>query len=438
MLCKKCKTSVLEGETTCSYCRAKIANVKRNKRITLLALAALTIGSGVYIYFHPIQKQPLAEEPFVQHSPELLEPTESDTTEEPNQEVIANKDNENEPPLEINEPLKLVSEALEKANRYYERNRSQSIFLTNRGYLYNRTLESYVTMSDLIDAGLMDEMYRNQKVLIMYLKPSDVVAVTGVAFESEEKPSETYDIYCGYETKQGFALSSFAHSIGFVSRSDFNKILTRYEYENGLIFRPGRSEREYQAILDVIVSYEFNTRGYDVRYMAFDDKYALVAVSDRNNSDQIFFYMLEKEEDQWTMYKVLQTLRTLSITRKIDFAWQVNQAAADFNLELLPPWDVDLQHNAETVFDWNEHMNEEHQDALGITTMLEEGDSLVFASQADDFIYLESQSGKVILVYQITYQPFVTANVFLLNDFREAERLMLELDANAPLFLIRQ
>ena len=461
MLCKKCKTSVLDGETMCSYCQTKVSNVKRNKIITVTVLSVLAVASIAYMYAQP-NRNLHNEEILATEFQEVKDAAETNLPEGRTAEVVAenNTETEAQPEAQVDDVWRLLETVMEKVSDYYERYTRQAHFVTRRGYLYDVSMADYITMADLIDVGLIDPKYQDERVLIMYLRPSDIENIVDVKFDSENP----LELYCAYETEQGFALSSREGSLGFISRSYLNRLLALYEYEYGEVVRPSYTEKEYGNVLDAIRSYEFNFVGHDVRYMAVDEKYAVAAVSPKNKPAEISQYVLEKSNEIWT-------IRIANFESFQNFEQEINQNVVDLNFALLPSWNLNeyLHRNnfalqTEIRFDASVDSEKikrilEPVLSFGISSAVEENDQPVFLASAGYFDYVEYASCKIFILhglnlsYQteteteieesspnntVTYTADSRNKIHLVNNFQEAEKKMQELDSNAPLFLIRQ
>lgn len=225
--------------------------------------------------------------------------------------------------------LKIVAET---ASVFYQNNGNRFTLLSKNGKLYNSSTASYISVNYLKNNGLLEESFSDFSCDILLLKGSDIAHYIDI-----DIPADSLDIGIFTAMKQPsgdkIMISSPTEKIASISEQDYVKLLKQYDNYHGNIDVLSPEIDEYERILNFIRVYEGNYDKYYVRDIRIDKKYAVVTFSTQSAPSNVKQYVLVNEDGFWEV--IINNL-----DKQSNLYYAVNSVLPDFNLSLLPPYNV--------------------------------------------------------------------------------------------------
>lgn len=271
-----------------------------------------------------------SEEPTTTKSEEISEepivPTNEETTQKPS--VFGNWGANNEATLQAQEKLNSVAAF---AQTYYDSFANELELISKNGKLYQNTNGQYLDLQALSRLGL-DRQLLSFSCDVLLIKGSDAASLEGAEIPSA---SMGFGIFTASKQPNGnkIMLSSSHGYAGAISEQDYRTLLKKYNQNHGNIVLPLPSSQEYQRILNFIRVYDGRYDGYFVRRLQTDEKYAVVVLSPQSNPLDIKEYILVNDNSFWEV-------AMSDLEKKLTPNVAVNQELPDFNLNLLPEFNV--------------------------------------------------------------------------------------------------
>ena len=272
----------------------------------------------------------------------------------------------------------IVLEAVENALADYQYNNSvEREFVSRNGYFYDYVKNKFVTIKDLINAEVLDEKYANEDVMLLYLRPSDFRNYREVDFGIAPE----LRVFAGKQTLEGIELFCSGMK-GLVYRENFNEILSYYLMEETAVTKPEANDEDFRNALKTVSEFNGESESnYYVRYINCDGNHAIIAVSSKTSPTKIKGYVLERDGTSFNV-----------IFDGFDDIEKVNNAAADVNLELLPPTML----RAFNLYSAEKYANIT-DDLLAKEKVFESDLPVAFICGTDEFVYIEYSSDKKYL-----------------------------------------
>ncbi len=426
MICKNCKTAVFESDTVCKTCGKSLK--KSNYKLAIGVLAGVLVISAALYGFRDKLFEPGRHEPFVSEGPA---PNTTDVPVKPptpkDGELIA----QSEPPTPVAEKVitkteeevkAMLENLVEAVSFYYDKYREQTVFLTKRGYLYDFPAEAYVTVSDLFQVTTpADPLYEKENVLFFYLKRKDLGS-TPLKATDGNVDDDKLEIFAGVEVHDGYYLISADKQGGIISREALSSILEKYNYDFGEIIRYSENSEEYADALKAVGDFTNSKAEYDVRYLAGDNRYSYLAVSEKGKESAITQYILMQGKNTWTV--VLN-----GFDSEFKYKELINSAYPDLNFAMLPKFNLYyslkfMKSEFKPVFD-----------AMKKDGYVSESNGpVVFSSGTSEFVYVEYKDGAKF-VGNLQEGTWI---MYPVRDYKEAELLLQSLSHSPPLHIIRQ
>jgi len=412
MLCVKCHTAIAGDAKNCSYCGAKTDKNRTRKAAFLLfaVLLSLTAGSyyyaerGIAAYTDETANQPqdgeqntaaqntghtLSSPEEVLNSPETRERTQADIT-------IA------------------LMEAVISANQYQSK-RTNSVFVTNRGYLYNNSEKIFVTIHDIEKTKILESI--PDGILLLYLRTADLAGYSGLDIIQ----SQNLVIFAAYEIADGFVLKSENNGGGVLPREDLSRVLAKYESDNGAIRKIEKDSDDYNQI-SMLIGNLYNGRdSFNFHYLYKDDVYCVAVTSSVANPNIINGHILYLENDTW--YPGFWHYETHEKPKAA-----VNAQFTDLNLELVPEWSLVPANTLRTNYP-------ELIRLLRQNGMISADETVTLQSGTDEFCYIETESG-------LKYIGFLNQNgkwdISKITSYEQAVRFLENAAETPPLYILKQ
>lgn len=218
------------------------------------------------------------------------------------------------------------------ASSFYMDKAVQQTILSKKGQLYVNSTACYVTTDLLSESGYLQASLSDFDCDILLLKSSDVAEYT-----QTELPSaiQNVDIFTAAKQPSGskILLCSTKGKITSISQEQYNGLLNKYDTYHGRIAKLSPQMEEYERILNFIRVYEGNYDQYYVRDIRADEKYAVVTFSSQSTPNNVKQYVLINEDGFWEV-------AIDDLDKKSNLHYAINSVLPDFNLSLLPPYNV--------------------------------------------------------------------------------------------------
>ncbi len=336
------------------------------------------------------------------------------------------------PTTDLDKALTDVFEMLEEvysgAYGYYN---ALPSLVSKKGFLYNMETERFVGIDDLVSKGFVDSKYKGENILILSISPSSLKEYEETSFF---EISAGLAVFAAYETKDGIAILSHGQK-GVLYREHFNSLIEKYVFDHGEIRRPSASASEYASIITPIISYELLSEPVYARYVAADDKYAVVVLSTQSEPNKLCGYILENLESGYSV--VYNNFETTS-----HFKQDINSRLPDLNLDLLPHYNIFYENDAindsfpDLLNKLYAMQSDEALPYAGVDTniIIPEYDKLIFSSGNDKYAYFVFESGTIILAAKEENWRFMR-----IKSWEEAETMLVQMEPeNPPTYIILQ
>ena len=225
--------------------------------------------------------------------------------------------------------LKTVAEA---ASAFYQNNGSRFTLLSKGGKLYSSSNDCYITTNYLKNNGFLEQDFSEFQCDILLIKGYDIANYIDI-----DMPSSSLDtgIFTAIKQPSGnkIMISSSTEKIASISEEDYARLLKKYDTYHGAVTILSSEMEEYDRILNFIRVYEGNYDKYYVRDIRIDKKYAVVTFSTQNAPNNIKQYVLVNKDGFWEV-------AINNLDRQSNLYFAVNSILPDFNLSLLPPYNV--------------------------------------------------------------------------------------------------
>jgi len=222
--------------------------------------------------------------------------------------------------------------AAEAASAFYQNNGSRFTLLSKGGKLYSSSSDCYITTTYLKNNGFLEQDFTEFECDILLIKGYDIANYIDI-----DVPPSSLDVGIFTAIKQPsgnkIMISSSKEKIASISEEDYSRLLKQYDAYHGAVNILSPEMEEYERILNFIRVYEGNYDKYYVRDIRTDKKYAVVTFSTQNAPNNIKQYVLVNEDGFWEV-------AINDLDKQSNLYYAVNSILPDFNLSLLPPYNV--------------------------------------------------------------------------------------------------
>lgn len=311
-----------------------------------------------------------------------------------------------------------IDEMNKAAASYYSKNFKKIGFLSVYGYLYNASTEEMVNISDIEESEKWtcpDEI-KNETEFI-YIKPEDLNEFENIVIENPN--SKELELFTALITKDGVIISSENNKGGMIKSEEYKNLLLKYSFEHGSILNSTESDEQYTEILDAVIELE-GDKGFTVKHLACNDKYAAIVVGEKENPASITEYALQKIDDKWTI--IVPNLEMTPV-----YKMAVNMLYPDFELGLLPIYNIASFGGIESQLD------NVIESAKGVEIVNDSDLPAVYSCASGHFVYFEFKSGKKLLGFVNDKREL---KFYEVNDIKEAIQCMVGLEENPPVFIL--
>lgn len=288
--------------------------------------------------------------------------------------------------INVDNGISDINEFNTACENYVDEN-ADKLFLSVYGYLYDN--ENMVTVEEIEKFSQKKFSKEIRQSDILYIKPSDLLSYVQTLDNYKDRNFDVKDdnllcVFTAMYTKQGVVISSVPYRGGTLTQEEFKNFILKYNLQHGEVINPAKNSEQYNDILKIASDYI--GLELDVKYMACNDKYAAIVVNNKEDITDIREFVLIKDElNNWSV-----AISELEMEKEKNNKLIVNQKFPDFELGLLPKYNIALYGEIRTGFDNLAQMIIQQ----GIVA---EGSNLTYSCGVGSFVYFEFDSGAKIL-----------------------------------------
>ncbi len=418
MLCHKCRTAMDDKTPVCKYC-GTLNHKMFTKAATLSAFVFLSVAfASVAVLTHkPSANNVITDENVYV---EIVPP---DFYEDEAVNII--EDNEWKPQFFLEENLddikSMIKNVATVADIHKDTNSVTTTFISNNGYLYDYNKKAYVSINEYFSSQkalnvseFLENKYLDYKLLLLYLKPSDLAQFRSLNIKSGD--DDELQVFVACETKEGFVIVSDQSPGGIIAREDLKSLLDSYNTKHGDVVRPKSENPEYVAIKNAVKKFAKLDGDIDIRYMSADEKYSMVVISPKNNSSLLKGYVLAKNNGTWSV--------TVSNFETMDrYIQSVKAHLPDFNTDLAPRYNLHYE------------LRQVKSDIDVNSLLSDESPEVSFVCGSRNYVYIELEDGQGLLGYKNN----TFWHIYRIDNFLEGEAIMNSLsDTYSPYYIFKQ
>jgi hypothetical protein len=306
----------------------------------------------------------------------------------------------------------------QSASAYYIGYAEQAGLLSKGGKMYHSKSGEYVGIQYLCKNAGMDIQLIDFSCDVLLIKGSDLAAFSGAEVPSGARG---FGVFTAARQPSGskIMMSSPEGSVGMISEEDYRELLKGYSQQHGKVNELSSAGGEYQRILNFLRVYEGRYDQYFVRGIMADSKYAVVTLSSQGNPLNLKQYILVNNNNFWEV--VVDGLE-----REINQPLAVNKKLPDFNLDMLPLFQIAANRN---------NLKADYSDVHKV---------MIYEGLIQDVAQIQYQCGTTKYCYIVLYsgEKFLatkkgdTWNVKSVSSSRQAFRIMQDEGAEALAFIL--
>lgn len=316
----------------------------------------------------------------------------------------SNQSSTNDTQVQVNIPTDIIADLTEdlinqienfdyKLDQFYSEMWLENQFLSKDSYLVKSNLEP-ITIQEVLDYHgenftEFDDLELSDELLNMaihFFIPKDLVPYLGSKINEQDLNILT--VYTATFTENGVYISSKYDEGGFITNEEYINLIQEHSWNNGeidyLTSIDDSENQDYKDIINIIISQFPELENLDVKYLACDDKDAVIVVGSTLYSNDIRQFALSKnsESEEWEI--LIDQLENL------DSNIYINYKDTTFNLDLLPKYDLkNAEITSHTVL----------IDQLMITEHLPSDTITIYACTAGDFGYYIFENNDILLTH---------------------------------------
>lgn len=315
-----------------------------------------------------------------------------------------------------------------KLDQFYIEAWDTNKFLSKDSYLVTSDLER-ITVDNILDYFGEDftefeELELSDELLDMaihFVIPKDLVPYLGDKINEDDLNILT--VYTAVFTEEGVYISSKYDEGGIITQEEYQELISSHTWSNGdisyLTTTDDSQNQDYEDIIQVIVSQNPDLEGLDVKYLACDDKDAVIVVGSPIYSTDIRQYALSKNQESGEWEILIGQLENLETNVYI------NYRETTFNLDLLPSYDLkSAEITSHTIL----------VDQLIAMGNLPEDTITVYACTTGNFGYYIFENEEMLLTYT---NPDGVVDLYIVDNYEYALEYMLDLEEDAPTYIIK-
>lgn len=414
MLCKKCNATVRADDGVCRTCGMSVRNRAGKKSFSKIAtfsmLGVVLVACIVFVVLY--MQGSLNFDIFgssTQPEPELQNAI-------PEQHDIGQENAYPDVP-EYTTPV--IDEAARRATlanihdvvqAYIVQNSATTAFISYHGFLYNHTDGEFVNIQTFYNQEELDLTHTGEK-FIFFLRPLDFLGFDEVTLPLIEQMT----VFIGHETITGIGLYS-VHGYIEIFRENLNYLLSTYIPTESEIVRPGAQSILYNDAIRLISAHEDAPNNIEMRYFAHNEDFAFTTVSSAGITHILRHYAFVRNRFTGELEIIAHGLEVLRHPVSA-----INNQAPNFNMELLPPFDL----SQNSLLPVSEHVLSQFYTLHGQPN---------FIATTDLFIYAVMPNGSAffgeILPSSIHLHP--------VENWLEAQGILQASPVTPPMYILRQ
>ncbi|MDE6357264.1 MAG: hypothetical protein K2L15_01595 [Eubacteriales bacterium] len=321
----------------------------------------------------------------------------------------------------FNKGNKDINELNEKLDEYYMGAFNDEMFVSQYSYLMKAN-GTEATIADMAEFTGYKLPKKFENVIIHFVKPKSLLEFPNVKIKKAESEIdlEVLTVFSAIPLEDGsFFISSKFDEGGILTSEEYQKFILKNSPIHGEIRNPEFTSEEYKTIKKAIGEYDEEALDGNVKYLACNDKYAMVVISSKNNSGLIKQFLLENKDGNWEV--VMDKLEENEKARIF-----INTSYPDFDLSLLPKYNLALFQITSELDDIIAQLKEQNG--------IKQEEVLTYGCAAGKFIYTEFESGYKMLGHINEEGNF---DIYGVDSYKTALQKMVELDSvNPPTFII--
>ncbi len=237
----------------------------------------------------------------------------------------------------VNQYWTKLRNVAQSASAYYIGYAEQAGLISKGGKMYHSKSGEYVGIQYLCKNAGMDTQLIEFSCDVLLINGSDLASYSGAEVSSG---SMGFGVFTAARQPSGskIMLSSPEGSAGMISEEDYRGLLKSYSQQHGTINELASAGAEYQRILNFLRVYDGRYDQYYVRSVMADNKYAVVTLSTQASPLNVKQYILVNDSNFWEV--VMEGLEKQS-----NQMLAVNKKLPDFNLDILPPFQIAVNKN---------------------------------------------------------------------------------------------
>lgn len=309
----------------------------------------------------------------------------------------------------------------EKVDKYYMNAFNQEMFVSQYSYLIKAD-GTEATVNDVAEFTGYKLPSEFQNVVIHFVKPSSLLDYPNVKIKEQEGEIdlEVLTVFTALPMEDGSVfISSKYDEGGILTKEEYQEFVLKSSPIHGEIKNFTPDSDDYKTIKQITGKYDKEVLDGNVKYLAYDDKYAIIVISSKNDSAIIKQFLLENKNGNWEVI-----MNELEKNNKYKIF--INTLHPNFNLALLPKYNLA---EFKIISELDEIVAQ-----IKAQNAINNDEVLTYGCASGKFSYLEFKSGYKMLGYLNQEGNF---DIYGVDSYKNALQKMIELDSeNPPTFII--
>jgi hypothetical protein len=314
--------------------------------------------------------------------------------------------------LEMTDTIKSDLNELNTAcTKFYTEHKDDAQLVSAYGFLYSLSMDDNVTVKKLVSEKYFkktDEI--GQYTDLLLIRPSDYAEVSEKTVEGNE-----LKIFTGFNTKDGYYVSSDGIEGTMLSEEKYNDLVFRYICSHGEILSPASTDAEYKNIVAAL-----NKSGTDIKFLSYDEKYAVVVTGLLADARDVREYLLTKKDGAWSV--ALEGIESQSCPKQF-----VNLQYPDVDFGLFPLYTI-------ADFDLPKTDMNDYVPSLKQLGMMNEDETVTYGCGTGHFVYIVTSTNKKLLGVLDDNRKL---QFYQMNNVTEAKNSMMNIQKNAPTYILK-
>jgi hypothetical protein len=314
--------------------------------------------------------------------------------------------------IDMNDTFKSEIDTLNSAcTKFYSERKEEAQLVSEYGFLYSLSMEDNITVSKLVKEGYFngsDEVKDYTDLLL--IRPGDYAEVSGKSADGEE-----LKVFTGFNTKDGYYVSSEGIEGTTLSEEKYNDLVFRYISSHGDITLPESTDLQYKNIVKTL-----NINNIDVKYIAYDEKYAVAVVAPLSDARDVREFMLEKTGDDWSI--AIDGIESEKYPKQV-----VNAKYPDMDFGLFPAYTI-------ADYDVPKVDMDDYVSSLRKLGLMNDDENYTYGCGTGHFVYIVTNTNKKLLGVLDDNRKL---QFYQMNNVTEAKNAMLNIQKTAPTYILK-